>query len=67
MRLSQREEEIMDLVSQGYSDKEMAAELEISTRTIQTYITRINLKLRAKNRANAVAIYIKKQEDSSSR
>ena len=67
MRLSQREEEIMDLVSQGYSDKEMAAELEISTRTIQTYITRINLKLRAKNRVNAVAIYIKKQEDSSSR
>ena len=65
MKLSNRENEIMQFLSNGFSDKEIACHLNISTRTIQTHVERIKLKLNAKNRINAVAIYvnIKKQEE----
>lgn len=55
MKLSSRESEIMGFISSGFSDKEIAKELSISSRTIQTYVTRICLKLGARNRPHAVA------------
>lgn len=55
MRLSKRELEIIELLSYGRSDKEIAKELEISARTVQTHVTRIVIKLNARNRTNAVA------------
>lgn len=59
MKLSKRESEILELISQGYSDKEIACFLKISARTVQTHVTRIVIKLGARNRPNAVANYIK--------
>ena len=59
MKLSKRELEILELISQGYSDKEIAGSLQISARTVQTHVTRIVIKLGARNRPNAVANYIK--------
>lgn len=59
MRLSKREQEIIELVSYGCSDKEISRQLEISARTVQTHITRIVMKLNAKNRTNAVATYLR--------
>ncbi len=59
MKLSKRELEILELISQGYSDKEIACNLHISARTVQTHVTRIVIKLGARNRPNAVAKYIK--------
>ena len=58
MKLSKREMEILELISQGYSDKEIACNLKISTRTVQTHVTRLVIKLGARNRPNAVANYI---------
>lgn len=59
MRLSKRELEILELISGGYSDKEIAYRLKISARTVQTHVTRIVIKLNARNRTNAVANYIR--------
>lgn len=60
MKLSKRELEILELVSMGYSDKEIACNLSISARTVQTHVTRIVIKLGARNRTNAVANYLRR-------
>lgn len=54
MPLSKRETEIIIFIANGFSDKEIATRLCISSRTIQTHVSRICLKLRAKNRTHAV-------------
>lgn len=59
MKLSKRELEILELISWGYSDKEIACNLNISARTVQTHVNRIVIKLNARNRTNAVANYIR--------
>ena len=64
MKLSKRELEILDLVSWGYSDKEIAYNLKISARTVQTHVTRIVIKLGARNRTNAVANYFRQSHVS---
>lgn len=60
MKLSTREIRILELLCDGYSDKEIAKKLKNSPRTIQTHITRLALKLNARNRTAAVAIYLRK-------
>jgi len=47
--LTQREKEIMQLVSQGYSSKEIAAQLFISRHTVESHRKHILQKLSAKN------------------
>lgn len=59
MKLSKRELEILELISWGYSDKEIACDLNISARTVQTHVMRIVVKLGARNRTNAVANYMR--------
>lgn len=59
MRLSKREMEILELLSCGYEDKEMAVILKISPRTVQTYVSRIVIKMQARNRVSAVANYMR--------
>lgn len=54
MELSIRETEIIVQIALGFSDKEISGKLNISTRTIQTYVVRICIKLNARNRAHAV-------------
>jgi DNA-binding NarL/FixJ family response regulator len=53
--LSQREVEILRLVAQGLSDKEIAARLVLSKHTIHRHISRILTKLDLPSRAAAVA------------
>lgn len=59
MRLTPRENEIMTLVADGYEDKEISAKLKISAWTIRTHLKSLFLKLEARNRSHAAAIYIK--------
>ncbi|MBQ8460543.1 response regulator transcription factor [bacterium] len=58
MKLSPRKLEILTLIARGYSDKEISYKLQMSSRTVQTHIYSIFSKLNARNRANAVAIYM---------
>lgn len=60
MVLSPREQDVLTLIACGLTDKEIAVKLQISIKTTQTHATKVLFKLRAKTRANAVAIYIKK-------
>lgn len=63
MRLSPKEVTILTLVAEGYSDKETGVKLKISERTVQTYLTRIMLKLKAKNRVNAAVTFFVNNPD----
>ncbi len=58
MNLSTREDKVLALVASGFSYKEIALKLKISTRTVHTYMGRSIFKLRANNRSNAIAKYI---------
>ena len=59
MKLSPREHDVLTLIACGYTDKETAVRLKISKRTVDTYIKTIITKLEAKNRVNAVVIYMR--------
>jgi DNA-binding NarL/FixJ family response regulator len=53
--LSAREQEVLDLLSQGCMYKEIADKLGISFETVRTYIRRIYEKLHVRTRTEAVA------------
>lgn len=57
MSLSPREEKVLSLVALGYSDKQIAAELNIAYGTVRNHIDKAVLKLNAQNRTHAVMIY----------
>jgi len=52
--LSEREEEVMRLVAWGYTNKEVAAYLNISVKTVETHKTNLMEKLDLKGRADVV-------------
>jgi DNA-binding NarL/FixJ family response regulator len=52
--LSGREEEVLRLTAWGYANKEIAARLDISVRTIEVYKTRAMEKMGMKNRIDIV-------------
>ena len=49
-RLSQREREVMRLIARGYAYKEVARELFISARTVETHVSAVLRKLQLSNR-----------------
>lgn len=55
-RLSPREREVLSLLADGKSNKEIAAALKITERTVKFHVTAIFNKLGAENRAQAVSI-----------
>lgn len=59
MKLSKREHDVLTLIACGYSDKEIAVKLKISSRTINTHVQSLVNKLNAKNRVNAAIIYLR--------
>lgn len=48
-RLSQREEQVLSSIANGRTNKEIAADLAISVRTVETYRARLMKKLKARN------------------
>jgi DNA-binding CsgD family transcriptional regulator len=55
VRLSRREQEVLRLVSEGYSNTMIASRLHLSENTIKTYVENLLGRLNARNRAEAVA------------
>lgn len=49
-RLSQREREVMRLIARGYAYKEVARELFISVKTVETHVSAVLRKLQLSNR-----------------
>src|SRR5690349_2679943 len=58
--LSEREQEVLDCLSQGFLYKEIADKLGISYETVHTYIRRIYEKLQVRTRTEAVAKFLKR-------
>ena len=56
--LSPREEEILRLLAEGMTDREIGEGLTISTRTVESHVSNILRKLDARNRAAAARLYL---------
>jgi NarL family two-component system response regulator YdfI len=58
-RLSKREQEVLALLARGAANKEIAARLYISERTVKAHVTSIFNKLGVNSRAEAVAVALR--------
>jgi DNA-binding NarL/FixJ family response regulator len=58
--LTEREQEVLDCLSQGFLYKEIADKLGISYETVHTYIRRIYEKLQVRTRTEAVAKFLRR-------
>lgn len=54
-RLSAREQEVMRMIARGYAYKEVAAELYLSVKTIETHVSNVLRKLQLSNRHELTA------------
>lgn len=55
--ISDREKEIITLLSEGLTQKEIANQLYISNRTVETHIKNLSKKMGAKNSVHLISIY----------
>ncbi len=58
--LSERERSVLTLLAWGYSNKEIAAELAISVKTVETYKVRVGEKLGLRSRTEMVQFALRK-------
>lgn len=65
IRLTPREAEVLSLVTQGKSNKEVASELFCSKRTVDFHLARIYEKLNVRNRLQAVMVATVRLQDSA--
>jgi LuxR family transcriptional regulator, transcriptional regulator of spore coat protein len=54
--MTAREQQVLELVAQGFSAKEVAQEIGIALRTVERHIENIRLKTRARNRTHMVSL-----------
>jgi DNA-binding NarL/FixJ family response regulator len=57
--LSRREEDVLRLVAQGFSNKQIAGQLEVSVKSVETYKARASEKKGLFSRADIVRFGIK--------
>ena len=55
--LTKREEQILDRVARGLTNKEIAKDLKISEKTVKHYMTNIMQKLQVRNRVEAALVF----------
>jgi DNA-binding CsgD family transcriptional regulator len=63
--LSAREREVADLVAEGHTNKEIAAELYLSEKTVESHLSRIFGKLGASKRAQVAAAMERAREPAA--
>ncbi|MFE9106019.1 response regulator [Actinomadura geliboluensis] len=56
--LSEREAEVMDLITQGHPNSVIAAKLFLTEKTVKNYINRLYAKLGAPNRSTAIVTWL---------
>jgi DNA-binding NarL/FixJ family response regulator len=60
VELSERETEVVRLIALGYSNKEIAAQLKVSVKTVETYKTRSTEKLHIRSRVDIVRYAVRR-------
>jgi len=63
--LTSRETEVLALLAEGHSNRQIARALFISERTVAVHVSRILSKLGARNRTEAAAFMIRKEPDDN--
>lgn len=63
IRLTQREKEVVDLISEGLSNKEIAARLHIATHTVKSHVHNILEKLALRSRLQIAAFARRKNPE----
>lgn len=58
--LSEREHEVLQWLTRGYTNREMADALSVSAETIKTHISNILGKLQARDRTHAAVIGLRR-------
>jgi DNA-binding NarL/FixJ family response regulator len=58
LNISSREKEVIELLTEGYLQKEVADKLFISHRTVETHIKNLLKRMNAKNSAHLISIYL---------
>jgi DNA-binding CsgD family transcriptional regulator len=56
--LTAREHQVLVLVANGLSAKEVAQEIDIAPRTVERHIENVRLKIRARNRTHMVTLAV---------
>lgn len=56
--LTEREREVLELVSNGLSAKEIGSTLSIAPSTVERHIDNVRIKTRARNRPHMVALVL---------
>ena len=59
-KLTMREAEVIQLVAEGLTDKEIGSKLSISPKTVSEHVENVRGKLGATNRASAVYVFFVK-------
>ena len=57
MRLSEREREVLGLVTEGLTNKEIARALSLSPRTVETHRANLSAKLEVATLAQLIRVY----------
>jgi two-component system, NarL family, response regulator DevR len=57
--LSVQEHKVLALVSEGYSNKEISAELGLTEKTVRNYLYKLYKKMNVKRRSQAMRLYLK--------
>ena len=58
LNISSREKEVIELLTEGYLQKEVADKLSISHRTVESHIKNLLKRMNAKNSAHLISIYL---------
>jgi two-component system, NarL family, response regulator LiaR len=61
--LTEREMDVLHCVAQGYSNKQIASELSISTTTVRTHVSSLLRKLQLENRTQ-LALYARQEKNT---
>ena len=66
LNLTSREEEVLVLLSRGFSNKEIADQMSVSIETVRSHLKRIYEKMHVRSRTEAVALYFSSPDAGSS-
>jgi DNA-binding NarL/FixJ family response regulator len=58
LRLSPREEELLEFLSKGFSNKEIAEQIQLSVETVRSYLKHIYEKMHVRSRTEAAIRYV---------